>query len=190
MSWDLKLANSFFLSVCSRTAGFSSLDIMGMQDPSIVIVAILMFIGGGPQGAAGGIKITTMAILLVYLKNVIHPSNKVKIFGETISKNSVAISIRVYFLATTVLAVLFLFLVILNQGENSLHVIFFELIAVFSTSGFSIGLTQTLGELEKVCYVLIMVVGRIGIFTLLIALTGHSGVPRMGEDDGVKIQVG
>jgi len=190
LKWDLKLANSFFLSACSRTAGFTSLDIMGMQDPSIIIVTMLMFIGGGPQGTAGGIRITTIAILLVYLRNVIHPSSKVCIFGETISKNSVAISIRIYFLATTLLAVLFIIFVILNQGENSLHVIFFELMAVFSTTGFSIGLTQILSESEKIFCIFVMIIGRVGVFNFLIALTGHSGVPRMGVDDGIRIQVG
>jgi trk system potassium uptake protein TrkH len=187
----VKFANAFFISVCSRTAGFSIIDLSGIQDPTIVMICVLMFIGGGPQGTAGGVKITTFAILMVYLKNVINPSKNVQIFGESISKNSVAISIRVYFLATTVLAVLFVFFSILNKNQNSLHIIFFELISAFSTVGFSLGLTPMLGDIEKIAFALVMFVGRIGIFTVLIAMTGHSGVPRMGEDDSsVKIQVG
>lgn len=191
MSPDVKFANAFFISVCSRTAGFATLDISGVHDTTIVIICVLMFIGGGPQGTAGGVKITTFTILLAYLKNVINPTKPVQIFGATVSKNSVAISIRVYFLATTVLAALFVVLSFLNQNEHSLHVLFFEMISAFSTVGFSLGLTPTLGDLEKLVYVGIMIVGRIGIFTILIAMTGHSGVPRMGEDDtSVKIQVG
>ncbi|MCC5816346.1 MAG: potassium transporter Trk [Leptospira sp.] len=190
MDWDVKLANAFFISVCSRTAGFSTIDLSGANDASIVIIAVLMFIGGGPQGTAGGVKITTFAILAAYLKNVINPSKTVQLFGETISKNSVAISIRVYFLATTVLALIFIVLAIMNQNENNLHIIFFELISAFSTVGYSLGLTPNLGDIEKIFFAIIMLVGRIGVFTVLIAITGHSGVPRMGEDDGVKIQVG
>lgn len=191
MEPGVKVANAFFISVCARTAGFATLDLSGINDPTIVFICLLMFIGGGPQGTAGGVKITTFTILLVYLKNVINPSLKVQIFGETISKNSVAISIRVYFLATVSIAFMFMVLAILNQNENSLHIIFFELISSFSTVGFSLGLTSSLGVLEKLFYCLVMIVGRIGIFTVLIAITGHSGVPSMGEDeDSVKIQVG
>lgn len=190
LNWDIKLANAFFISACSRTAGFTILDFSGIHDATVVIITILMFIGGGPQGTAGGVKITTVAILSAYLRNVISPSRPVQIFGETISKNSIAISIRVYFLATTMLAMLFILLATLNQNQTSLHVIFFEMVSAFSTVGYSLGLTPYLGDIEKVIYATIMLIGRIGVFTVLIALTGHSGVPRMGEDDGVKIQVG
>jgi len=186
----VKFANAFFISVCSRTAGFNSIDLSGVNDPTIVMIIVLMFIGGGPQGTAGGVKITTVVILLAYLKNVINPAKSVRLFGEIVSKNSIAISIRVYFLATTIIALIFLFLTLLNQNEHILHVIFFELISAFSTVGFSLGLTPTLGDVEKLFYCLVMFVGRIGIFTILIAATGHTGVPRMGDDDGVKIQVG
>jgi len=186
----VKFANAFFISVCSRTAGFNSIDLSGVNDPTIVMIIVLMFIGGGPQGTAGGVKITTVVILLAYLKNVINPAKTVRLFGEIVSKKSIAISIRVYFLATTIIAMIFLLLTLMNQNEHILHVIFFELISAFSTVGFSLGLTPTLGDVEKLFYCLVMFVGRIGIFTILIAATGHTGVPRMGDDDGVKIQVG
>ncbi|WCL50552.1 potassium transporter TrkG [Leptospira sp. GIMC2001] len=191
MDASVKIANSFFISVCSRTSGFNTFDLTGINDATIVMICILMFIGGGPQGTAGGVKITTFAILVVYLKNVINPSKTVQIFGETVSKNSVAISIRVYFLATSAIAVIFIILTLLNRNEHSLHVVFFEMMSAFSTVGFSLGLTPTLGDIEKLFYCLIMFVGRIGVFTVLIAMTGHAGVPKMGDDDeSVKIQVG
>jgi trk system potassium uptake protein TrkH len=184
-------ANSLFISVCSRTAGFATMDLGHLNDASVIIVTVLMFIGGGPQGTAGGIKITTFVLLLAYLKNVIQPSKPVMLFGDVVSKNSVAIAIRVYFLATIALATAFILLGIIDQNQHSLHVIFFELISAFSTVGFSLNLTPQLGDVEKLFYALIMFTGRVGIFTILIAVTGHSGVPKMGGvDDGVKIQVG
>jgi trk system potassium uptake protein TrkH len=190
MNTSVKWANAFFISVCSRTAGFNAIDLTGVNDPTIVMIILLMFIGGGPQGTAGGVKITTFVILMAYLKNVINPTKTVRLFGEIVSKNSIAISIRVYFLATMIIAIVFSMLTLLNQNQHILHVVFFELISAFSTVGFSLGLTSTLGDVEKLFYCLIMFVGRIGIFTILIAVTGHSGVPKMGDDDGVKIQVG
>ncbi|MCC5816115.1 MAG: potassium transporter Trk, partial [Leptospira sp.] len=190
MSFADKLANSFFISVCSRTAGFATMDLVGLYDSSIVLIILLMIIGGGSQGTAGGIKITTFAILFVYLKNVINPGKPVKIFGEIVSKNSVAISIRVYFLATVTMVLLMLLLSILDDSQFNLHANAFELVSAFSTVGFSLGITPDLKEIEKLLYVFIMFIGRIGIFTVLIAITGSSGTPKIENDDGVKIQVG
>ncbi len=191
MTWDKKIANSFFISVCSRTAGFTTIDFTGIRDATVVIVTVLMFIGGGPQGTAGGVKITTFAVLWAYFKNVIQPMDWVKIFGEKISKNSVAISIRLYFLATITLAVLFLILTIMNERGSSLFVIFFELASAFATVGYSLGLTPLLSDAEKILYSIIMLAGRIGLFTILIAITGRSLSPEdLRDDDGIKIQVG
>ncbi len=188
--WD-RVANAVFISVCSRTAGFATMDFGNLNDASIIIITVLMFIGGGPQGTAGGIKITTFVLLLAYLKNVIQPSKPVMVFGDIVSKNSVAVAIRVYFLATLALAGTFIVLGIADQNQHALHVIFFELVSAFSTVGYSLNLTSQLGDIEKLIYAFVMYVGRVGIFTFLIASTGHSGVPKMGtEDDGVKIQVG
>jgi len=188
--WE-KFANALFVSVCARTAGFATMDFGNLSDASIIIITVLMFIGGGPQGTAGGIKITTFALLLAYLKNVIQPSKPVMLFGDVISKNSVAIAIRVYFLATLALAGTFILLGIMDGNQHALHVIFFELVSSFSTVGYSLNLTSQLGDFEKLIYAFVMYVGRVGIFTILIAATGHSGVPKMGTtDDGVKIQVG
>ncbi|WP_411823196.1 TrkH family potassium uptake protein [Leptospira sp. 'Mane'] len=186
-----KIANAIFISTCARTAGFQTMDMGNLNDASIIIITVLMFIGGGPQGTAGGIKITTFVLLLAYLKNVIQPYKPVMLFGEVVSKNSVAVAIRVYFLATLALAFAFIVLGVLDGNQHSLHVIFFEMISAFSTVGFTLNLTPQLGDVEKLLYAFIMYVGRVGIFTILISATGHSGVPKMGGvDDGVKIQVG
>ncbi|MCE9499921.1 MAG: potassium transporter Trk [Leptospira sp.] len=186
-----KFANSVFVSVCARTAGFNTFDMGAILDPSIVLISALMFIGGGPQGTAGGIKITTFAILVVYLRNVIESKKRVEIFGETISKKSVAMSIRLYFLATTAIAGMILILSVLHKENHRIQMIFFEVISAFGTVGFSLGLTPLLSDVEKIIYSFIMYVGRIGIFTVLIALTGQPGTPGISDDDdGIKIQVG
>ncbi|NUM42098.1 MAG: TrkH family potassium uptake protein, partial [Leptospiraceae bacterium] len=146
---------------------------------------------GGPQGTAGGIKITTFVILVLYLKNVINPKKPVEYFGQPISKRAVAMSIRTYFLATTMIATWIFILSLMHHESHRIHLIFFEVISAFGTVGYSMGLTPLLGDVEKVSYCAIMFIGRIGIFTALIALTGMSGTINLGEeDDGVKIQVG
>ncbi len=191
LSLDAKFANSLLVSVASRTAGFNTFDMSKLMDSSIVVICSLMFIGGGPQGTAGGIKITTFVIFLQYLKNVINSQSKVEIFGQLVSKRSVAMSIRLYFLATTTLMVAIFILSIAHPGNNQLEKIVFEVISAFGTVGFSLNFTSTITDIEKVIYSLLMYVGRIGIFTVLVAVTGNSVTSQMGEiDDGLKIQVG
>lgn len=196
LSFSGKLVNSLFVSVASRTAGFNTFDMSGILDSSIVIICSLMFIGGGPQGTAGGIKITTFVIFMKYLGNVINSQSKVEIYKQLVSKRSVAQSIRLYFLATTTLVVVTFLLTLIHTGQTmtSSHVlisIVFEVISAFSTVGFTLGLTPYISDLEKIIYSLLMFVGRIGIFTVLVAITGNSVTSQMGDiDDGLKIQVG
>ncbi|EMY77860.1 cation transport protein [Leptospira weilii serovar Ranarum str. ICFT] len=191
MAFSEKLFNSFFLSVSSRTAGFNTFDVTEIRSGTYVLLCALMFIGGGPQGAAGGIKITTFFILILYLKNVIRPQARVQAWGEDVSKNSVAISTRIYFLATLSL-VLFMFLITLANGNNhGIETIFFEVMSAFGTVGLSLGMTAYTNDVEKFLYIALMFMGRVGTFTLLIAFTGHSGLGELGgKDDGLKIQVG
>ncbi|MDV6234358.1 potassium transporter TrkG [Leptospira ellisii] len=191
MGFTEKLFNSFFLSVSSRTAGFNTFDIGEIRSATYVLLCSLMFIGGGPQGAAGGIKITTFFILILYLKNVISPQARVQIWGEDVSKNSVAISARIYFLATISL-VIFMFLIgLANGNKHGIESVFFEVMSAFGTVGLTLGLTPYTNDVEKFLYIALMFMGRIGTFTLLIAFTGHSGLGDLGsKDDGLKIQVG
>ncbi|EPG74039.1 putative Ktr system potassium uptake protein B [Leptospira fainei serovar Hurstbridge str. BUT 6] len=186
-----KLFNSFFLSVSSRTAGFNTFDLSEIRSPTYVLLCSLMFVGGGPQGATGGIKITTFVILLMYLRNVINPQARVTIMGEEVSKNSVAISTRIYFLATIAIVFFMLVITVTNEHRHGIEDIFFEVMSAFGTVGLTKGLTPYITGLEKFFYPCIMYVGRVGVFTLLIAFTGHSGLGSLGsKDDGIKIQVG
>lgn len=167
---DVKFANSLFVSIASRTAGFNTFDMSKLMDSSIVVICSLMFIGGGPQGTAGGIKITTFVIFLQYLKNVINSQSKVQIFGQLVSKRSVAMSIRLYFLATTTLMGAIFILSIVHPKSllqsNQLTEIVFEVISAFGTVGFTLNFTPKITDLEKVIYSLLMYLGRIGIFTV------------------------
>jgi trk system potassium uptake protein len=185
-----KVIHSIFLSISSRTAGFASLNLSNISDATLVMVSLMMFVGGGPQGTAGGIKITTFVILVKYLINVINSGNLVEISGETISKRSVAMAIRLYFLSTSFIAFMIFLLTAIHYDNNKLPEIAFEVVSAFSTVGYSLGITEHLTTLEKSLYILLMYVGRISIFTVLIAITGNAATGQIGEDDGEKIQVG
>lgn len=186
-----KIVNSFFMSISSRTAGFNTYDMTNITNSSITMIVLLMFIGGGPQGTAGGIKITTFAILVQYIRNVIATGTSLTMFGCLISKKSVAISIRLYFLATTFLSLMTFILSMVHSNQNHLHLIVFEIVSAFGTVGFSLGITPSLNMIEKLIYIAVMYIGRVGIFTIMIAITEHEGTAQLGEtDDGYRIQVG
>lgn len=191
LPFETKIMNSFLVSVSSRTAGFNTFDMSGIRDASIIILSSLMFVGGGPQGTAGGIKITTFVILLQYLRNVINSQSKVQVFGQLVSKNSVAMSIRLYFLSTTTLVFIIFILSLLHPGNDRIEKIIFEVISAFGTVGFSLDFTSKITDIEKIIYIILMYTGRIGIFTVLVSITGNPVTSQLGDaDDGLKIQVG
>lgn len=112
-------------------------------------------------------------------------------WGEDVSKNSVAISTRIYFLATISLVVFMFLITLANGNKYGIETIFFEVMSAFGTVGLSLGMTAYTNDLEKFLYIALMFMGRVGTFTLLIAFTGHSGLGDLGgKDDGLKIQVG
>ncbi len=186
-----KLINSVLTSVSSRTAGFNTFDMSGIYDSTAIVICSLMFIGGGPQGTAGGIKITTFVILVKYLSNVINSQSKVTVYGQLVSKNSVAMSIRLYFLATTTIVIMIFLFSLLHPRNNQLIKIIFEVISAYGTVGFSLGFTSQITDIEKVLYAMLMFTGRIGLFTVLVSITGNTGTGQLGAvDDGLKIQVG
>jgi trk system potassium uptake protein len=191
LPFETKMMNSLLVSVSSRTAGFNTFNMSGIYDSSIIIIASLMFVGGGPQGTAGGIKITTFVILLQYLRNVINSQSKVQVFGQLVSKNSVAMSIRLYFLSTTTLVLVIFVLSLINPNNKQFDKIIFEVLSAFGTVGFSLDFTSKITDLEKIIYSLLMYTGRIGIFTVLVSITGNPVTSQLGDaDDGLKIQVG
>lgn len=66
-TWFQQGLTSFFQSVTTRTAGFNTIDIGQLQQPTLLLFIVLMFIGAAPMSAAGGIKVTTLALILIYI---------------------------------------------------------------------------------------------------------------------------
>lgn len=88
-----KIGNSFFQSVTTRTAGFNSIDIASINKSTALMLMLLMFIGGAPLSAAGGIKITTFAVAFIFVLNYIRKENNVFVFNKEISNKHIKLSI-------------------------------------------------------------------------------------------------
>ncbi len=169
MSTPFKVMNSFFQSITSRTAGFASIPQVGFRDATTIIVMILMFIGGSPTGTAGGMKTTTIAMLMAMMISVIKGKRDTEIFHRRIATDNIKTGF-----AVVIIGCIFLItgLLLLSITENlPLKDLAFEAVSAISTTGLSRGITSSLTSFGKVIIIIMMFVGRIGPITMAVAFT-------------------
>lgn len=163
-----KLLAGFFQSVMTRTAGFNSLD-FGQMDPATWLgVDILMFIGGGPAGTAGGLKITTFAVLFFILVTEVQGGTAVNIFGKRLSRSVHRQAITIVLLAVAL--VIGSTMALMLMTDFGLDRLLFETISAFATVGLSTGITASLPPAGQLLLVFLMFIGRLGPVTLASAL--------------------
>ncbi len=163
-----KLLAGFFQGVTPRTAGFNSLDYAEMQPETHLVTEILMFIGAGSGSTAGGIKVTTIALLVLMIYAEVRGDPTVNAFGRRIPgvAQRQAFSIAAIALAAVVTGTLLLMATSPHPFGNAL----FEAISAFGTVGLSTGITSELSGVGKVVLIALMFLGRTGPYTLFIAL--------------------
>ena len=159
---------AFFHSVQTRTAGFNSIDIGQMTSESWLVMDVLMFIGGGPAGTAGGIKVTTFAVLLFIIITELRGEGAVNIFGKRLSRavHREAITITLLSMAAVMSATIALMV----MTHLDLDVLLFEVVSAFGTVGLSTGITASLPPAGQLILMLLMFLGRLGPLTLGTAL--------------------
>ncbi|MFB1099967.1 TrkH family potassium uptake protein [Terribacillus sp. JSM ZJ617] len=169
LAWNDKLLASYFHGVVPRTAGFNSLNTADLTLGSQLVTMALMFIGGGTGGTAGGIKVTTFAILLFAVWALIKGKQEVNIRNRRIPGDLVfrAFSITTY---SVLLVSLFVFLLSITEKGAALNYIAFEVLSAFGTVGMTLGLTPDLSEPGKILLSLLMFMGRVGPITIAFAL--------------------
>lgn len=160
-----KLFNSFFQSVTTRTAGFYSIDQSKFTESSSIITMFLMFIGGSPASCAGGLKTTTIFILVVTTISFIKNNDDIEAFKRRISFSSVNRAIGLLVIS---LALVFVITFILSLIENFRYLdLLFETISAFATVGLSRNLTPFLKNISKIILILLMFIGRLGPLTII-----------------------
>jgi len=168
-----KIVHSFFHVTTPRTAGFNSLEIGKLMTPTIFIIIFLMVIGGSPGGTAGGIKTTNFAVWAAFLRSILKGEEEVYISKRRI-ENSFLIQSAMIFTLYIFLTGISLFLILLIEGNKFRFIeVFFEVISAFSTVGLSFGsklyqnvsLSADFSFLSKFIIILLMITGRIGVFT-------------------------
>jgi Trk-type K+ transport system membrane component len=164
-----RVMQSVFQSVIARTAGFNSVDISKFSEPLILIFTFLMFIGASPGSTGGGIKTTTLAVILKSTFVAVRGTRHLTFLQHTLRPVlvqralSIAVIYSCWFLFGTVC------LSIAEPDINVMHLVFEE-VSALSTVGLSMGITASLGTTAKSILVLSMFIGRIGSLTILLAL--------------------
>lgn len=168
MGVESKLLNAAFHSVMPRTAGFNSVDVGGFYDQTLMVNYLLMFIGGGSAGTAGGIKVTTFIVLFaIVLSEVLGRRDSGlfnRRFGSEVERQALTVTVlaaSLVFAATTYIA---------SITTLPLPDILFECISAFSTVGLSTGITADLPPSAQLIVVLLMFIGRVGTITVATAL--------------------
>ncbi|WP_196834039.1 TrkH family potassium uptake protein [Mycetocola sp. CAN_C7] len=168
MDWPAKILAGFFQSVQTRTAGFNSIDTAAMHSASWLGMDMLMFIGGGPAGTAGGVKVTTFAVLYFILLTEIRGDGAVNIFGKRLSRAVHRQAITVVLLSVAVVMAATVFLMLITDFD--LDQLLFEVISAFATVGMSTGITSGLPPAGQLMLVFLMFVGRLGPITFASAI--------------------
>ncbi|MCU1530724.1 MAG: ATPase [Arthrobacter sp.] len=177
-----KLLGSLAGGVFPRTAGFNSIDYGAAAPETLMVTNILMFIGGGSAGTAGGIKITTFLVLAFAIGNEVRGRDQVTIAHRSISSSSQRQALSVALLG--VAAVVGGTLLLLMFTDYTLEKVLFESISAFATVGMSTGITYNLPPAAEWVLMALMFMGRIGTVTVAsaLALSSHPRFYRLPEE--------
>ncbi len=163
------MMTAFFQSVTTRTAGFNTLNIANMIEPTLFIMLLLMLVGAGSTSTGGGLKVTTIAISMRAGMSYLRQQDHVTLFRRTVSWQMVNRTLAVMMISGLVIISSTFFLLI--SEKTSFEMALFETVSAFSTVGLTIGLTEQLTEIGKLILVTVMVIGRIGPITIFYLLS-------------------
>ena len=163
-----KFLASWFQGTTPRTAGFNTIDIGGLQEPTLLFVTTLMFIGAGPASTSGGIKVTTFAVLAFVIWAEVRGRHDVNAFGRRLSRGVVRQAITIALLSVGL--VVATALVLVGTMDVTLTPALFEATSAFGTVGLSTGLTGELNGISRALLVIVMLAGRIGPMTFVTAI--------------------
>lgn len=188
LSTSGKFLSGFFHSVTPRTAGFNTLPMDQLTMGTVVMTMAFMFIGAGSAGTAGGVKVTTIGVIIALVISTLRGRKDAESWGRKLPRDLIN-------KALTILTIAFLWVIvatfILSVSEQASFMdIFFEVISAFGTVGLSLGMTSSLSTVGKIVLTITMFVGRIGPLTLFMALAQRRQVTTEIEYPDEEIMIG
>jgi trk system potassium uptake protein TrkH len=168
LSTGKRVLASFFQAITPRTAGFSTVHMSTLSESGTILTVILMFIGGSPGSTAGGIKTTTLAVLVLGMFAASRHNNNIVVFkkrlGDDIVKQASAIA-TVY-----IFSIIIASLIIAAIEPFTAKQVIFEVVSAVGTVGLTTGITPELSGLSRIVLTVMMYAGRVGGLTLMLAL--------------------
>lgn len=174
-----QLMAAVFQSITLRTAGFSTLVIGMLRPATLLVMIVFMFIGGSPGGTAGGIKTTTVAILILMIMAELRSQKNIVVFGRTIERE---VFRKAFIVAFILLMTLLIGIIALLAIEPfSFMDLAFEATSAIATVGLSTGITSSLSVAGKLIIIALMYLGRIGPLTLMLSVGRHPKMPKAND---------
>jgi trk system potassium uptake protein TrkH len=165
-----KILGAMFQSVTPRTAGFNTIPIDQLETPSKLITMVLMFIGGSPGSTAGGVKTTTVGIMILTILMVIRGKDEIEFSFRRISKDTANKALAIFGIVLTIALTIITLLTITEPNLEFIDIVF-EVFSALGTVGLSTGITSSLSTVGKLIIAIAMFFGRVGPLTMVIALT-------------------
>lgn len=174
MSFGEKLLNAFFSSVTTRTAGFDSISMGDMSEFSQLGTILLMFVGAAPGSTGGGVKVTTLMVVIVTVVSYIRNKNDVELFRHKLNKLVIYRTVVTLALSMTAVGICFSALYFsmpkdAGAGSGAVQCLF-DAVSAFSTTGLSAGATAQAGFLGKCVLIVTMFLGRVGPVSVIMSL--------------------
>lgn len=173
---------SLFQSVTARTAGFNTLDFNTMSEGGLGVMILLMLTGGSPGSTAGGMKVTTLAVMASTALAIFRRQEDTHFFGRRVEEETVRSAMAILTLYLT----LFFFggLLISRVEQLPLLTCLFESASAVGTVGVTLGITSQLGPLSRFVLILLMYAGRVGALTVVFAALsgGRSNSARLPRE--------
>jgi trk system potassium uptake protein TrkH len=171
LTWKEKILVALFQSITPRTAGFNTIPIGNMNNYTLLLIIIFMFIGASPGGTGGGIKTSTFTTLILTSKAYAQKRREVNLFNRCIPQEISIKAFAIFFIALSILTISIISLLITEKGD--LLKITFEAFSAFGTVGLSMGnkinnlsLCSTFSPLGKIILIALMYIGRVGVLLL------------------------
>jgi trk system potassium uptake protein len=174
-SFSTKAAMSLFQGVTPRTAGFQTVSYPEMRDPTLVVQTVLMFVGTAPTSTGGGIKVTTLALVVLIVVAQVRGQDRVTLFWRTLPRSLIARALAVLALAS-LLVLLSTLALMVSDGLELLPALF-EVTSAFGTVGLSLDVTPQLSTFGKILISVVMFLGRVGPITFVVALAARQRTP-------------
>lgn len=174
MSLGGKIMNSLFQSVTDRTAGFASFSQGAMRDETKFVNCLIMFVGGSPAGTAGGVKTTTIALVILSAFATVRGSEDVEIFGRRIPRDLLRTALTIILIGFSAIVVGTVAVLCFEPKTVSFIDVLYETTSAVATVGLSADLTAKLSAGSRIVIILLMYFGRLGPMTIALMFVGKN----------------